>query len=181
MLRWKTFVPRAFAASASGTRRRIGDAGMRLARAFELQRAECFSAVVDELAIDLVRDEIETAVATKRRDHFQLFARVDGARRIVRIADDDRARARRDRAFEDVARREMKPVASACGDRHDVESGHRREREVVRVERLDDEDVVAFIRARHECEEDRFAAAGRRENLIDVDIESETFLVVALE
>ena len=38
----------------------------------------------------------------------------------------------------------MKPVAAATGHRHDVEPSHRGEGEIVRVKRLDDQQIVCI-------------------------------------
>ena len=75
----------------------------------------------------------------------------------------------------------MESVASAAQDRHEVESGHLRERLVVRVIRLDDDDVVALVRAGEEREEDGLAAAGRREDLVVLEAHSDAALVIALQ
>ena len=117
-------------------------------------------------------------IAAEPGQHLQLVARVDRAGRIVRIADDDDSRTRRERIFPDVARRKMKSVAAAARDRDDVQSSHRGEGAIVRVERLEDEHVVAFIRAGNERKEDGLAAAGRRQNLARLDRNADAFRVV---
>src|ERR1051326_313290 len=103
------------------------------------------------------------------------------ARPVTRMAEDDDARARRQRFFEDVPRREVKAVTAAAEDGDEVESRHRREGAGGRVERLDDEDAVALVRAGEEGEEDRFAAAGRGEDLGFCQRQAEALLVVVLQ
>src|SRR5205814_4495834 len=100
------------------------------------------AAVVDELAIDLVGDEEEAVVAAEVGDRVELRARVDRAGRVVRIAEDDDAGPRRERAFEDRPRREVEAVAAAAGDGDEVEPRQGGEGAVVRVKGLDDENVV---------------------------------------
>ena len=75
----------------------------------------------------------------------------------------------------------MKSVAAATGHRHDVEPSHRGEGEIVRVKRLDDQQIVAFIGAGHEREENRLAAAGRRQNVIALERDTDALLVIALQ
>src|SRR4029079_19266625 len=107
--------------------------------------------------------------------------RVDGAGRVVRVAEDDDARARGEGALEDVARRKVEAVAPAAGDGHEVQAGHGGEGAVIRVEGLDDEDVVAVLRAGQEGEEDGLAAAGGGEDVPFVEREAEARLVVAAQ
>ena len=149
-----------------------------LFRPFQLQRADRLSTVVHELAIDLVRDEEESMLAAEVGDHVQLFAAVDGAGRIVGIAENHQTRAGRQRAVPHLTLGQMETILAAAGDRNDVESGHRGERFVVRIERLDDHHVVAFVRAGHEREEDCLAAARGRENLIQAQGQTKTAFVV---
>jgi hypothetical protein len=56
--------------------------------------------VVDELAVDLVGDQVEPAVAADRGEQRHLLVRVHGAGRVVRRADEDRARLVRQRGLD---------------------------------------------------------------------------------
>ena len=85
-------------------------------------------AIQHELAVDLIGNEEQAVIAAETGDHLQLVALINRSGRIVRIADDDHAGALGEGALPNFARREMKTVAAAAGHRHDMESGHRRER-----------------------------------------------------
>src|ERR1051326_1902932 len=109
--------PRSEADAAGGValRQRVDD-DHEVLGVVERERADRLAAVVDELAIDLVADEEEAVVAAESGDRVERRARVDGAGRVARIAEDDDARARRQRFFEDVPRREVKAVTAAAED-----------------------------------------------------------------
>src|SRR5207302_1527252 len=146
----------------------------------KLERTDCAFSVVDEFAIDLVGNQKETVIAAETGNDIELFTRVDSPGRIVRIADEDDSCARRHHAFPHFAWRQMKSVLPAAGDRDEVESRDRRERAVVGVERLDDHEIVALIGTRDQREEDRLAAAGRRDDLVELERNAEPAFVVAL-
>src|SRR5262249_16318238 len=54
------------------------------------------SAIVDELSIYLVADQEQIVLLAKTRDELELLPRVDGARRVVGVADDHHPGLRRD-------------------------------------------------------------------------------------
>ena len=120
--------------------------------ALERQGADGAPAVVDELAVDLVGDQEEVVVAAERGDHLELLPAVDGAGGVVRVAEDDETRLRRDRAVPVGPGGEMESVLDPGPQRHQPDSRDRRERLVVRVERLDEQGLVPDVRAGEERE-----------------------------
>src|SRR6185295_16169233 len=60
-----------------------------LVEAGQRQRRAMAPAVVGELSVDLVRNEEDPAIAADRPHHLELGVGVDGARRIVRRAEQD--------------------------------------------------------------------------------------------
>jgi hypothetical protein len=147
----------------------------------QLQRAHGPPPVVDELAVNLVGDQEQPVLPAERRHHRQLFGRVDGAGRVVGVADDHEACPPSECELERLLRGHPESTATAARDRDDVQAGHGRERAVVRVERLDDENVVALVRAGDEGEKNRFAATGRRQDLVGCEVETQAARVVMLQ
>ncbi|OQC34863.1 MAG: hypothetical protein BWX64_02707 [Acidobacteria bacterium ADurb.Bin051] len=151
-----------------------------LLEAGERERARHLAAVVDELAVDLVGDQEETVLAAERPDRLELGAGVDGAGRVVRVAEDHGPGARGPRPLELGDRRQVEAVLAAGGDGHQPHPRHRREGGVVRVERLDDQDLVAVVAGGEHREEDRLAAAGGGDDLVALERQPD-LLVVALQ
>src|SRR5687768_15208866 len=75
----------------------------------------------------------------------------------------------------------MKSIAPAGRDRHEVDAGHGGEGLVVGVVRLHDDDVVPLVRAGQKSKQNRFAAAGRSQDLVVLELQSQSALVVALQ
>jgi hypothetical protein len=76
-----------------------------------------------------------------------------------------------------VDRRQVEAVLAARAQWHERDAGHRREGEVVRVERLDDQRLVTRCRAGHQREQDGLAAAGGGDDLVGSDLEPEAVVV----
>ncbi len=90
-------------------------------------------------------------------------SRVPDARRVGRVREEDRPRARRDQLLDLRHRREMEAILDPRRDRHDSVAVHHRVADVVRVERLRDQHLVARIARRLEGEAERLAAADRHD------------------
>ncbi len=117
-------------------------------------------------------------VAAEGGDLSKLFGSVHRARGIVRVAEQHHARARGLGLFPDLPRRQVKAVVAAARDRDQIEAGHGRERAIVRVEGLDQQHVVALVRASHHREQHRFAAAGGGDQLVRGERKAETPVVL---
>ena len=99
-------------------------------------------AVVHELPIGLVRDDEQAVFDGELGEPGDLVDRVADPRRIGRIREEDRTRARRDQLLDFGTSAEMKPIFDARRDRDDPVAVHHRVPDVVRVERLGDQDLV---------------------------------------
>ena len=117
-------------------------------------------------------------LAAKASDRLDLVAPVDRPGGVARVAKKNEPRARGERPSPLLDRREVEAVLAARAQRDEAHAGHRREGGVVRVERLDHEGLVALVRARHEGEEDRLAAARRRDDLVGLERDPEPPVVL---
>lgn len=113
---------------------------------------------VDELAVDLVREEEEVVALHQVADAVHLLARVEVSGGVVGVANQDAARALVDEPLEfgDVGQR--KALLDGRNDGADDRTGRDGKGHVVGIGRLGDDDFVARVEARHEGEEHRLGA-----------------------
>src|SRR6266508_315557 len=169
--------PQADATGAVALRQAVSDDN-EVFNAGELERGTRLSPVVEELPVDLVGNEEQTAVAAELRDHLELLVEIDRPRGIVGVAEKDEPRLASHRALPHFARRKMEPFLDPARQRDQAHAGHLGEGGVVRVERLDDESLLPFARAGQHREEDRLAASRRRENFVERKRDPETRVVL---
>ena len=118
-------------------------------------------------------------VKAKCSDALDLLAGVNGTRGVVGVAKENKARARAQHGFEGLAAGKVKALLAPALDRNEFHSGHRRERAVVRIERLGDDHFVAHLRETQEREEDRFAASRGGDQMARFNLQAHRLVVAA--
>ena len=133
---------------------------------------------VDELAINLVGEQVKVIFLDQIPDPVHLLLGVQIPRGIVGIADEDGLRALVDQFLELLHLGQ----AEALLDGRDHGADHRargdRERHVVRVRGLRDDDLVARIQAAQEGEKDRLAAAGGDDDVVGRELDLVAVIVL---
>ena len=99
--------------------------------------------VVEDVLVDLVGDAERVELLAEPGDQLQLGAAEHLAAGIVRRVDDDRARPRREGGAELVGIDDE--VGAVERDEDELRSAHRRVRDIVLVEGLEDDDFVALF------------------------------------
>ena len=114
---------------------------------------------VDELAIHLIREQVEVVLLHEVANLVHLLLRVEVAGRVVRIADQDSLRAFVDQLLKFLHLRQTKALVDGGRDRTDNRSSRNRKAHVVGVRRLRNDDLVTGIQTAHESEKYRLRTA----------------------
>ena len=135
-------------------------------------------ASVAKFAVNLVGKEVEIVFFYQIANLVHLLARVEVARRIIGIADENAFGFGRYQFFELRHRRQRKTLLDGRnnGFHHGTRSNGKRR--VVGVGRLWHNDFVAGVEATHKRKLHRLRAASRYDDIIDADIDIEAAVVV---
>ncbi len=123
-------------------------------------------ALVHQLPIGLVGDDEEVVLQRKLGQPLDLVVPVPDACRIRGVGEEDRPRPRGDEALDLLRWRKVKAVLDAGGNGHDPVAVHGRVSGVVRVERLGDQDFVAWIARRLKGEAERLTPADGHDHFV---------------
>ena len=139
----------------------------------QMARRDIGRARVDKLAIDLVREEEQIVLLDQIADAVHLLARIEVARRVVRVTDQNSARALVDKLLEllDLGQREA--LLDRGRDGADDCSGRDCEGHIVGVGRLGNDDLIAWIEARHKGKQH-----GLRASRSDDDVVGREFYLI---
>ena len=130
----------------------------------ERRRADVPDVAVRQGRVRLVGDQQQVVADAELGDGVQEIPRVDGARRVRRAVDEDRARPRGDRGRHVLDVREV--AALGIRGHEDRPSPRQRDRRVeVRVARVGHENLVARVDPDHERERQRLHGAHGHEHL----------------
>ena len=126
---------------------------------------------IDELAVNLVREQIQVVFLDQVADpvHFPLGVQI--ARGIVGVADEDSLRPFVNQFLELLDLGQAEAFLDGRDDRADHRSRGDGEGHIVRVRRLRDDDFVARIQAAQESEKDRLATAGGDDDIIGRELD----------
>src|SRR5437773_5285669 len=119
---------------------------------------------VDEPVVDLVGIHEQVVLASDSGDAVDVLLEEHATGRVVRKAEQDRARAWRDRAL-DRGRRETEVLALLGRDRHRCAAGEDDARHVRDVRGVGEDDLVAVVEGRAERKVDRLGHADGHEDL----------------
>ena len=145
--------------------------------AFQVHGGDIGLVRIAELPIDFVGEEVQVVFLDDVAEAIELFLRVEIARGVVRVADEDRPGPGGDDFFERLDVRKGEVVLDGGSDGEYVEAGLGREGQVVRVAGFNHDDLVARIHAGHEGHQQGFGAAGGDEDIFGRDLDSETAVV----
>ena len=121
---------------------------------------------VDVFAIDLVGEQVEVVFLNQVTDLVHLLARIEIARRVVRVANHDAFGLRTNEFLELLDARKGKTLLDGTRDGADDGTRTDGERHVVGVGRFGNYDFVTGVEASHEREENRFAASRGDDDVI---------------
>ena len=145
--------------------------------AFQVHGGDIRLVRIAELAIDLVGEEVQIVFLNDVAESVELFLRIEIARGVVRVADEDGPGLGGDDLLERLDVRKGEVVLDAGGDGEHVETGLCGEGQVVRVAGFHHDDLVARVHAGHEGHQQGFGAAGGDEHVFGRDLDSETAVV----
>ena len=147
--------------------------------------ADVGRARIDKLAVHLVGKEVEVVFLHQVAYAVHLLARVEIARGVVGVADEDSLRALVDEFLKLLHLRQAEPLVDSGGDGPDDGTGRDGERHIVGVGGLGDDDLVAGVEACEESKQHRLRASrgdddvvGRHEDVI-LGIVVHEFLAIA--
>ena len=121
---------------------------------------------IDELAIDLIGDQVQVVFLHQIADLAHLLLGIEIARRVIGVADQDCARLRRNLLLKLLHRRQLEPVLDIRLDGFDDSTCRDRKCHIVGVRRVGHNDLVARIEARHVRKHDRLRTAGGNNDLV---------------
>lgn len=121
-------------------------------------------ALVREIGVDLVGEHSQIVFAGEGGDRFEIALAHRRARRVVRIAEDERLGVRSS-VFAERIHREFEIVRLSGGDRYGLAAGEGHARHVRDVRWLGDRHPIAGIDERAEGDVDGLARAGGHEHL----------------
>ena len=133
---------------------------------------------IDELAVNLVREQIQVVLLHQVADPVHLPLGIQIARGVVGIADEDGLRPLVDQFLELLDLGQAEALLDGRDDRPDYRASGDSERHIVRVRRLRDYDLVARIQAAQESEQNRFATAGGNDDIIGRELDLITVIVL---
>ena len=116
-------------------------------------------AVVGELAVDLVRDDVEVVLLRQLGRSLQLLLGVDGARRVAGVREPEGPRSGRDELLDHLHGGQVEALLGPRGDGDDLRQRGVGEGVVVRVEGLRQQYLVAGVADGLHGEGEGFAAA----------------------
>ena len=111
-------------------------------------------------------------------DVLQLLPRVDIARGVVRVAEQDGLRARRDGLFKRFDGGQCKAVIDGREHRLDHRTARHGHRHIVGISRLRDQDFVTRVEAGQKDQRKGFGGAGGDENLVRRDLDRKPSVVL---
>ena len=135
------------------------------------------AAVVDELAVDLVADEIEVMLLGDIRQQAQLLLRQDGAGGVARVGDQKRPGVFVDERLDLLPGGVAVAVLGPGMDRADTASRRTDKGMVIGIEGLGDNDLTALVEDTKHGHEKRLTAAGGNEDVAAVKIHPQTGVV----
>ena len=124
-----------------------------------------FMAVINKLRIDFVGDYQQIVTDDHFGDRFQIFLFHNGARRIVRIGQDQQFCFIRDSFFEDIGFQSEIVFLSGL-NRHGNASGKNNSRSIGNIARIRNKHFIPFAYQGAQCQVDCFRSADGYENLI---------------
>ena len=138
---------------------------------FQMHGRNIRRARVNELAIHLVGEQVQMVFLDQISNPVHLLLRVKITRGIIRIADQNRLGPFVNQFLELLNLGQAKALLDGRDDRPNHRTRGDRERHVVRVGRLGDDDFIARVQAAQEGEKDCLAAAGGDDDVVGGELD----------
>ena len=127
---------------------------------------------VDELAIDLVGDEVELVLLHEIANLAHLLLGIEVTRGVVGVADEDGACLGRDLFLKLLHRRQLEAVLDMRLDGFDHRAAGDSECHIVGITRVGDDDLVARVQTTHIRKHDRLRTAGGDDDLVGREVDT---------